>query len=429
MKIALLISGYPRSLEANIQSFTHNIIQDRDTDVFLHLTKTCAGDKYDNASLSLDNIVHKLNPRVIVCEENVQFSSDTRIDVIMNQAHKLHRLNEARKLCGPYDVIIRCRPDVYLCKPLALEHIQTGVIYVPTDAKIDKSKLHDATEYICDTMAYGTPDCMDWYCSIFTHLEALLRIHVPVPEVLMYEHLKTWPIVKVDIPYAIVLSNCTVIAIAGDSGTGKSTITEAIRDMFKNSFLLECDRYHKWERKHPMWNELTHLNPAANYITKMQDDVFDLKVGQRVYQVDYDHELGKFTDQQCIDPADTLLVCGLHSLYLGADVCNLKIFVEADDDIRIPWKLNRDSTIRRRTYEEVREQIECRKEDYNLYVARQKADADIIIKYYSDGSHLCLTITTDQCAIDYGPTDNPLEHIRATILNYSKLRAGPNKSE
>ena len=43
---------------------------------------------------------------------------------------------------------------------------------------------------------------------------------------------------------------------------------------------MECDRYHKWDRHDTNWNNYTHLNPDANYITKMCDDVFDLKFGR-----------------------------------------------------------------------------------------------------------------------------------------------------
>ena len=72
------------------------------------------------------------------------------------------------------------------------------------------------------------------------------------------------------------------------------------------------------------WKKSTHLNPNSNYITKMQKDVFDLKIGKNIYQVDYDHKTGIFTQEECIESKDTVIVCGLHSLYNNNS--NLNIF-------------------------------------------------------------------------------------------------------
>ena len=73
----------------------------------------------------------------------------------------------------------------------------------------------------------------------------------------------------IDINYYVVLSLCNTIAITGDSGTGKTTISNILKELFSDSFVLECDRYHKWERNDENWKKYTHLNPDANYITKM----------------------------------------------------------------------------------------------------------------------------------------------------------------
>ena len=44
----------------------------------------------------------------------------------------------------------------------------------------------------------------------------------------------------------------------------KSTITKILKDIFQSSFVLECDRYHKWERGNSNYLEFSHLNPKAN---------------------------------------------------------------------------------------------------------------------------------------------------------------------
>ena len=154
--------------------------------------------------------------------------------------------------------------------------------------------------------------------------------------------------------------------------------------MFSNSFVMECDRYHKWERGDTNWNSYTHLNPEANYITKMTKDVFDLKLGNSIYQIDYDHETGKFTDKKCIESKDNIIVCGLHSLYLPKDIVNLKIYMDTDDNLRIPWKIKRDITKRGYTVEKIIQQIKYREDDFKKYIYPQKANADIVINFYTD---------------------------------------------
>ena len=45
----------------------------------------------------------------------------------------------------------------------------------------------------------------------------------------------------------------------------------------------------------------------------MSNDVFNLKLGNDIYQVDYDHITGKFTKPEKIENKNTVILCGLHS--------------------------------------------------------------------------------------------------------------------
>ena len=170
---------------------------------------------------------------------------------------------------------------------------------------------------MCDIFAYGNSGVMDKYFDIYNHLDGLTQSHGTVPETIIYEYLNSFKIKYelIDVEYNVILSMCNVFAICGDSGSGKSTLADMLKQCFSNSFTLECDRYHKWERNDENWNKLTHLNPDANYITKMNNDIFDLKIGKSIYHVNYDHSEGKFTEKEKIDKSDNIIVCGLHSLY------------------------------------------------------------------------------------------------------------------
>ena len=59
------------------------------------------------------------------------------------------------------------------------------------------------------------------------------------------------------INYRLVLSLCGIIAITGDSGTGKTTLMKRIEKLFDKDVLkFECDSCHKWERNNDNWKDL-----------------------------------------------------------------------------------------------------------------------------------------------------------------------------
>jgi uridine kinase len=252
---------------------------------------------------------------------------------------------------------------------------------------MDFKKLKNSRDkYICDIIAYGNSEVMDKYCNFYQCINKLSQNYGYVNETLLYHYLNENNIVyeEIDIEFHVVLSLCNTIAITGDSGTGKTTLSNIIKKLFNDSFVLECDRYHKWERNHENWDKFTHLNPNSNYITKMQKDVFDLIIGNNIFQVDYDHKTGKFTDKELIESKDNLIVCGLHSLYIEENIINLKIFIDTDENLRIPWKITRDIKKRGYSIDKIMDQINNRKQDFDQYILPQKNKADIVINFYTD---------------------------------------------
>lgn len=391
MKIALFISGYLRGIHENIENIKNNIIQNNDCDIYFHITNNENTDKYLNKKITVDYIQQIFNPKILIITSNLHFSDDNTINNILNQNYKFYLLNEERKkVCQieniHYDLIIKIRPDLNINNKLNYD-IDLNYIYIPRDSKIDKNKLKNNDDnFICDILAYGGCEKMNDYFNFYLHLNELMKQHGNVNETLLYHYLNVNNIkyILIDINYYVVLSLCNTIAITGDSGTGKTTISNILKELFCDSFVLECDRYHKWERNDENWKKYTHLNPDANYITKMSCDVFDLKIGNSIYQVDYNHESGKFTDKELIESNDNIIVCGLHSLYLPENIINLKIYMDTDDNLRIPWKIKRDIQKRGYTIKKIMEQINSRKNDFQKYILPQKEKADIIINFYTD---------------------------------------------
>lgn len=390
MKSALLITGYLRCFKENFNSIKKYIIDDNNVDIYIHLTME-KENKYVNKEIKLDEVYNLLHPKFMFISNNIHFHEDIKINNLLNQNYKLLLLNDKRKEIEKlenikYENIIKIRPDIYLQQHINL-NIKYDKIQIPKDSKMDLTKLKKTSDsYLCDIIAYGNYELMDKYCNYYNELKNLIPKYGYINETLLFYYLNENNIMydEVDIKFHVVLSLCNTIAITGDSGSGKTTISNIIKNIFNESFILECDRYHKWERTDEKWNEFTHLNPKSNYITKMKNDVFDLIIGNNIYQVDYDHKTGRFTDKQLIESKENIIICGLHSLYLEENILNLKIYIDTDENLRIPWKINRDIKKRGYSIEKIMEQINKRKEDFNKYILPQKNIADIIINFYTD---------------------------------------------
>jgi uridine kinase len=400
MKIALLISGYLRTFKSNIISLKNNILnENEDIDIYIHLTynENETDKKYIN-NKNIDNMVSIINkelkPKCLLIENNFNFNNDNKINSLLNQWAKYYKLNSIKILNENiynqnYDLVIKYRPDLNLCQKFNFNNlnIDLNYIYIPFDSKIDKSKLlNNNDKYICDIFSYGSSIKMNKYFSLYETINNYIYKYGYISETILYHHLTDNNILYklIDINYNIILSECNIFAICGDSGSGKTTLGNKLKNFFSNPFLLECDRYHKWERNNENWNNFSHLNPDANYIVKMNEDIFNLKIGNNILQVDYDHSKGIFTTPEYIESKDNLIICGLHTLYNTNNIYNMKIFMDTDINLKFYWKIKRDVIERGYTLDNILKQIIKRREDFNKYILPQKNLSDIIICFYTD---------------------------------------------
>lgn len=184
------------------------------------------------------------------------------------------------------------------------------------------------------------------------------------------------------------------IGVAGDSGSGKSTLISIVADTLgeKNLLFIEGDGDHRWERGDRHWEENTHLSPKANYLYRQAADLACLRAGAPVKRVEYDHDTGKFTDEKKIKPKKYIMLCGLHSLYLPQLRKNLdlKIYMDADEELRRYWKIQRDIAHRGYSKEKIINQIENRIPDAEKYIYPQKKYADMVVHYYDKNLNSCL---------------------------------------
>lgn len=178
-----------------------------------------------------------------------------------------------------------------------------------------------------------------------------------------------------------------VIAISGDSGSGKDTLVDAIADgVGANSVVkLLGDDYHRWDRKNAFWSVVTHVNPIANNLKAFTNDFFRLLNMESVSQAHYDHDTGKMTKPRVLEASRFLLASGLHVLALPPvrSAANLKIFLDIDEDLRTYFKVRRDTTERGKQVVDVLASIQARMADSEKYIRPQREFADLVFSLRS----------------------------------------------
>ncbi len=176
-----------------------------------------------------------------------------------------------------------------------------------------------------------------------------------------------------------------LIGIGGDSGTGKHTLLRVLRSLVgkPRSIPILGDDFHKWERGNQNWNVYTHLNPSANRLHRGAELAVALKDGYAIEMVHYDHQAGKFTHPEVVQPNKFVFFVGLHPFYLKKmrDLIPIKIYMDTDEDLRRSWKIRRDTAKRGHSPEKVMEQISSRMEDREKFIEPQKDFADLLIRY------------------------------------------------
>ena len=403
MKVALLLCGFLRTYKNNFNNLKENILDRYNCDIFLHVSQNeCNTDKYinnnDRSLLDhLDSIIKIYNPKSFICEKEYIINKNNKIENnTLNFYHKIYQVNQLRKNFEylndfKYDVVIIMRPDIYFKNNYDI--IKNNYKFIQED-RIILSKS-DLNRSVCnkdksfdDKICIGNNKSIDNFCNLYTKIREFINDKIDIiSENILYYYLnknKYKYHIDENIKYKIILSISNSIAISGDSGTGKSTLSKIINNIFKETLNLECDRYHKWERGDPKWKEVTHLNPKANYLLKMRKDFFDLKIGEDIYQVDYDHSSGKFTQKNEIKSKKNIILCGLHTLFDDniVDNMNLNIYLDPNINLKKYWKIKRDMTKRGYPLEKVLEKIKEREIDYKQYIDPQKKNADLIISFF-----------------------------------------------
>lgn len=173
-----------------------------------------------------------------------------------------------------------------------------------------------------------------------------------------------------------------VIGVAGDSGAGKDTFVNAIEGLFGRHSVaaISGDNYHLWDRNQPMWQVMTHINPAANNLEVFARHLVSLTDGKSIKASRYDHKIGKMGKPFTVVSNDIVIASGLHALYLPIlrECYDLSIYLDIDEDLRTHFKVQRDVNTRGYTKDHAINLLRMRKPDSEKFIKPQSAFADLI---------------------------------------------------
>ena len=178
-----------------------------------------------------------------------------------------------------------------------------------------------------------------------------------------------------------------MIGIAGGSGSGKSTVANNVAELLTTSSVvfIDMDAYYKnfpelsfEERRRLNWD-----HPDAFDYDLLCRHLEALSKRQPIDKPEYDFVTHlRRKEHTRVEPADVVVIDGI-LLFVDErvrDLCDVKVFVDADADIRLIRRIERDTHARGRPLDDVIEQYLSTVQPMHLqFVEPSKRYADVIV--------------------------------------------------
>ena len=178
-----------------------------------------------------------------------------------------------------------------------------------------------------------------------------------------------------------------IIGIAGGSGSGKSTVATNVADLLTTASVafIDMDAYYKnfpgltlEERKKLNWD-----HPDAFDYDLLCEHLEALSRRKAIDKPEYDFVTHlRRREHTRVEPADVVVIDGI-LLFVDdrvRELCDVKVFVDADADVRLIRRIERDTHVRRRPLDEILEQYLSTVQPMHLeFVEPSKRYADVIV--------------------------------------------------
>ncbi len=178
-----------------------------------------------------------------------------------------------------------------------------------------------------------------------------------------------------------------IIGIAGGSGSGKTTIAESVVTAVgvDTVSLIQHDAYYR-DLPHLDFEERSRVNydhPDSLETELLIEHIRQLRAGREIHRPVYDFTTHRRTTETVlVKPEPVVVIEGILVLSERElrDVMDLKIYVDADADLRLMRRMQRDIIERERTLDSVLKQYQETVRPMHLqFVEPSKRYADIIV--------------------------------------------------
>jgi len=178
-----------------------------------------------------------------------------------------------------------------------------------------------------------------------------------------------------------------IVGISGGSGSGKTMFAEKLKEEFgeKRITIINQDSYYK-DLSHMSFNERCKQNfdhPNAIDFDLFLLHIKDLIVGKKIDMPIYDLSRHlRSNDMITIKPSLVIVLDGtlLFTQSQLNDIMDIKIFLDVPDDLRLSYRIKRDTKERGRTVESIMKQYtNTVRPMYDQFIYPSKNSADIIL--------------------------------------------------
>lgn len=160
-----------------------------------------------------------------------------------------------------------------------------------------------------------------------------------------------------------------IVGICGGSASGKTFLSRQLLERLPEDRItfISLDEYYKPKDQqiHDDEGLVNYDHPECFFFNELRDDLKDLIEGKTVDREEYTFN-NPFAVSKMLTykPSPIIVLEGLFVMYIEAlrDLINLKVFVDADEYIRLNRRLRRDTSERGQTMDQVLT-------DYTKYVA------------------------------------------------------------
>lgn len=188
-----------------------------------------------------------------------------------------------------------------------------------------------------------------------------------------------------------------IIGIAGGSGSGKTTVARRVASALDGASVafIDMDAYYRnftnlsaEERKNVNWD-----HPNAFDLDLFVEQMTALAAGEAIEKPIYDFVThARRAEAERVEPADVIVIDGI-LLFVERrvrDLCDVKVYVDTDADLRVIRRMQRDLVARGRPLDEILTQYLTTVRPMHLeFVEPSKRWADVIVP---EGGHNAVAI-------------------------------------